>query len=114
MRKPALILGAVLMRPVDAAHAEDRRLETITARVIEHILIGSALRAAIWAVKLQRPGLVDPGARDIAGRHIASPGRLELYVVDRAVNLVGRGEDHTSLAASPAQRFEQGERAERI
>src|SRR5690242_7830284 len=47
MREPALVLGAVLMRPVDAAHAEDGGRKSIAARVIEDVLVGRPLRAAI-------------------------------------------------------------------
>ena len=63
MRDPALILGAVLMRAVDAAHAEHGSREPVAARIIEHVLVGGAFRAAIRAVELQRPGLGDAGAR---------------------------------------------------
>ena len=110
MRDPALVLGAVLMRPVDAAHAQHGSRETVAAGVIEHVLVGGAFRTAIRAVKLQRPGLGDAGAGERACRHVAGVAFDEIDVVDRAINLVCRGEDQPRRAAPSPQRFEQFER----
>lgn len=70
MRYPPLILGSVLMRAVDAAHSEHSRTDGEAARIVEDILVGSALRAAIRAVEAERPHLVDRA--QIAGRMVAN------------------------------------------
>ena len=51
MGDPALVFGAELVRPIDAAHAEHRRRQAEGAGIVEHILVGGALGAAIGAVK---------------------------------------------------------------
>ena len=66
MRDPALVLGAVLVRPVDAAHAEHGGRETEAAGVIEHVLVGGAFRTAVGAVELQRPVSAMPVAGERA------------------------------------------------
>src|SRR5207237_8605849 len=52
---PALVLGAHLPLPVDAAHPEYCRRDAETARIIEHVLVGGAFRAAIRRVEVERP-----------------------------------------------------------
>ena len=49
MRDPALVLGPVLVRAVDAAHPEDRRRDAVGVRPVEDVLVGGALRAAVRA-----------------------------------------------------------------
>ena len=111
MRQPALILSAVLMRPVDAAHAENSGREPIAAGIVEYVLIGRAFRAAVGAVELQRAALGDAAARQLTARHIAASGCRQVDVVDRAVYLVRRGEDQPRIGAVSAQRLQQIERA---
>ena len=59
VRDPTLIFGAVLMRPINTAHAENRRVDPIAACIVQNILIGGALRAAIRTMEAERVGLVD-------------------------------------------------------
>jgi hypothetical protein len=66
---PALILGAKLVWPVDAARAEDSRRETEGAGVVENVLIRAALGAAVGAAKLEGAVFADTEGlnRRIAG-----------------------------------------------
>src|SRR5690606_23124373 len=54
MRNPALILRAELPRPVNAAHPHDDGWQTEAAGVIQHVLIGSTLRAAVRRMQGER------------------------------------------------------------
>jgi hypothetical protein len=60
MGNPALVFGSELPLAVDAAHAQHRRRHLIAAGIIEHILVGRALRAAVRRVKFDWPALADP------------------------------------------------------
>src|SRR3954466_3957475 len=71
MRDPALVLGAELTWSVDAAHPQHRRSQAEHARVVGHILIGGALRAAIRAVKVERSVFPHPPSKLLARRDIA-------------------------------------------
>jgi hypothetical protein len=59
MGDPALVLGAELAGAVEAAHAEHDGGQTVHACVVEHVLVGGALGAAIGAEQLERTALVD-------------------------------------------------------
>src|SRR5690606_35556606 len=61
VRDPALVLRAELMWPVDAAHPEDDGPEAERTRIVEDVLLGHALGAAVGAVKLQTAILSDTG-----------------------------------------------------
>ena len=114
MRNPALILITELPWTVDTAHAHDRGTKTKDPRIVAGILVGGAFRAAIGAVELQRPGLCNAAARQFAARDITVSRLGQLDVVDRAIDLVGRGEDQPGRVAIPAQCFQQFEGAARI
>src|SRR5213075_1823477 len=59
VRDPSLILGAALVRAIDAAHAKYNRGEAKSARVVDYVLVSRAFRAAIGAVKIERAMLAD-------------------------------------------------------
>ncbi len=63
MGDPALVLRSHLPLAVDAAHPEHERRHAEAARVIEHILVGRALRAAVGRVEIERSALVDSAPR---------------------------------------------------
>src|SRR3954451_4387251 len=91
---PPLVLGAELVGPVDAAHAEDRRAQAVTARVVEHVLVRRPLRAAVGAVEVEPAVLGEAaGAQDLVARLVALPAAGQGEVLHAAVDLVGRGEE---------------------
>ena len=57
VRYPSLVLRAELARPVDAAHAKHGARDSVAACVVEHILIGRALRAAVGGGKERNDGV---------------------------------------------------------
>src|SRR5882672_12032426 len=57
MRDPALVLGSVLVRAVDAALAQDDGSHSKAAGVVAHVLVGGALAAAVRAVEVDRLAL---------------------------------------------------------
>ena len=59
MRDPPLIFGAELPGSVDTAQSEYDSGDSITARVITNVLIGSTLRASIGAVEVEWLPFVD-------------------------------------------------------
>ena len=71
MRHPALVLIAHLVRPVDAAHAEHHGRQSEGPRIVEHILIRRAFRAAVRTVEIQRSFLADAGTQRGVQRLIA-------------------------------------------
>ena len=72
VREPALVLGAELPRPVDAAHAQHAGGHAEAARVVQHVLVGRALGAAIGRVEARAAGprrcRARAGRRRSAGR----------------------------------------------
>src|SRR4051794_27602013 len=112
MRHPALVLGPHLAWAIDAAHAHDRGRHAEAAGIVEDVLVGGALRAAIGRVEIERAILADAlrAHRRIA-RQIGVVGRVEDDVGEIAVDLVGRGEDERGRVVPPAQRLEEAERA---
>src|SRR5215207_8690934 len=112
MRHPALVLGPHLARAIDAAHAHDCGRHAEAAGIVEDVLVGGALRAAIGRVEIERSILADAlrAHRRIA-RQIGFVGLVEDNVGEIAVDLVGRGEDEGGRVVPPAQRLEQAERA---
>jgi hypothetical protein len=62
MSEPTLIFGAELVRPINATHPEDDGRDVIRAREIPYVLIGSAFRAAVWSVEIERTKLIDAGS----------------------------------------------------
>ena len=93
MRDPALVLGAVLVRPVDAAHAEHRGRA------------GRSCGRSRARTDRRHPSSSRRGCGTASGRVSAMPvrrarpparsgwPRSASHVVDRAIDLVGRGED---------------------
>src|SRR5438477_5156783 len=65
VRDPALVLGTHLPLTVDAAHSEYRGRHTEAARIIEYILVGRALRAAVGRVEIEGSALIDPAPHGI-------------------------------------------------
>ncbi len=91
MRDPTLILVAVLVRSVDAAHPHDERSQSEAARVIEHVLIRGAFRAAVRAMKIQRSRLCDAVcAHALIAGYIAAGHLDDVDVRQTAVNFVRR------------------------
>ena len=111
MRHPALVLSAHLVQAVDAAHAEHHRGQAEGARVIEHILIGGALRAAVGAVKIERPLLADAGAQRGIERLIARAVLLQRQIGKPAVDLVGGSEEQRRRIVQRADLLQQIQRA---
>src|SRR5690606_36450712 len=98
VRDPALILRPELMRPVDAAHAEDGASKPEHPRVVENVLVGGALRAAVRSMDRERLILGDAARRDATlDGHPARRGSLELEPRDIAVDLVRRQEENSRL-----------------
>ena len=90
MRDPALVLGSHLARAVDAAHAHHAGRHAEAARVVEHVLIGGALRAAVGRVEVERAVLADALRADARiARHVGVVGLVERDVGEVAVDLVG-------------------------
>lgn len=83
---PALIEGGELAAAVDGGVAEDDRVEAETAGVVEHVLIGGALGAAVRGVELDGGGLVDAAMGD--ARLVAAGSLDEVEVLEVAVDLV--------------------------
>src|SRR5687767_14960779 len=54
VRDPTLIFVAVLVRPVNAAHAKDERRNSIGPRVLNDVLIRRAFRATVRTMKVER------------------------------------------------------------
>src|SRR5690606_9716123 len=115
VRDPALILRPELMRPADAAHAEDGASKPAHPRVVENVLVGGALRAAVRSVERAR---LFPGSA--ARRDPTSPspparrGSLELEPREIAVDRVRRQEENSRLVRRPTRGLEHVGRAERV
>src|SRR5581483_4027646 len=71
MRDPSLVFGAKLSRPGNARHPQDHGGKLIDSGEIVNILVGSAFRAAIRRMKVQRLRLRDPG---MVGIYVVRPG----------------------------------------
>jgi len=109
---PALVLGAELVRAVDAAHAEHRGGQPEAARVVEDVLLGARLRAAVRRAGLDGPLLVDAAAVERAvDRAPASALADQREVRQRAVDLVGGRVEQGRRRRLRAQRLEHLERA---
>src|SRR5205085_7632062 len=94
MRYPSLVLRTELMWTVNAAHSEYARRPAERARVVQHILIGCALRAAVRSVEIEWARFVD-SATPHAVLHwlITSAGVMQIDVGQIAVYFIGRGVD---------------------
>src|SRR4051794_38854053 len=64
MRDPPLVLGADLVRAINAAHAEHDCRNAIGASVVADVLVGGALGAPVRAVEIERSALGDAAERD--------------------------------------------------
>ena len=60
MSDPPLVFGTELMQSVNATHPENDSGQTERARIIEDVLIGRALRAAVGTVKIEPLIFADP------------------------------------------------------
>ena len=111
MGDPALVLGAHLARAVDAAHAQHRGRQAEGAGVVEHVLVGRALGAAVGRVEVERPVLADAVRADAGvARRVGVALAVQRHVGEVAVDLVGAGEDERHrLAAPAAERLQQRE-----
>ena len=98
-----MVLVAELARSVDAAHAEDRRCEPVGSSIVEHVLVGRALAAAVRTMELERTILgYSECSQVVIGRLVPRGRGLERDIVERAVDLVGgRVEDARRLLHAP-------------
>src|SRR3954469_13376354 len=80
MRHPTLVFAAILMRAVEAAHAQHSCLEPEYAGIVENILVGSAFGAAIGAVKRQRRVLSKTGRDASIARRVARAGTAKFAI----------------------------------
>src|SRR4051794_35918041 len=71
MRKPALVLVSELPRPINAAHPQNRRPQSIDARIVADILIGGALRTPVRTIEIQASGLADAALEPFVERDVA-------------------------------------------
>ena len=95
MRHPALVLGSVLMRAVDAALPKHHGVHVKTPRVVAHVLVGGPFAAAVRAVEVERLGLLARSA----------------LVVELAIDLVRGCEHEGRIGIGLADRFEDVQRA---
>jgi hypothetical protein len=112
MGDPALVLGAELARAVDAAHAQHRGRQAEGPGVVEHVLVGRALGAAVGGGEVESGGLVDAVAAQgrVLGR-VAAGGEAGRHAGEAAVDLVGAGEDERRAGRLGAQGLENVEGA---
>ena len=106
MGDPTLILCAMLVRSVNAAHAKHDARQAIAACVIQHVLIGCALRAAIRAVERQGAALVDSGSRNFVRWTVTTGSSSQRYVLKCAIHLVRGRKDESGGTAAVAQSLE--------
>src|SRR5690606_11445562 len=66
MRDPALVFGAELARTVDAAHAEHRGGQPKRGGIVENVLIGHALGAAVRRAEIEATIFADAMPAHIA------------------------------------------------
>jgi hypothetical protein len=112
VRDPALILGAELVRTVNAAHSEDDRRQPEGARVVEDVLVRGALRTAIRAVKIDRARFADARHPRVGVRwDVTAFVGHELHVFQVAVHLVRRREQERWRFGQRAQRLQEVQRA---
>ncbi len=98
---PALVVGGELAAAVDGGVAKDDGVQAEAARVVEHVLVGGALGAAVGRVELDGGGFVD--AALMRARLVARLGFDEVEVFEIAVDLVGGGVDDGGVAACTAR-----------
>src|SRR5690606_18665975 len=112
MRDPALIAARPLAGPVDAAHPKDDALDSEAVAVVEHVLVGGALRAAVRTDEIERAVLADTIGADVDVLRDA-PLRLDAHrdVLERAVHLVSRRKYKARARAARAHRLEHVQRA---
>src|SRR5688500_1718888 len=90
MRHPALIFIAVLMRPINTAHAKHQRGNSIRARVINDVLISGAFGTAVRTMKVERPVFSDSSLANRDVRRLVARGLFrEFEIGEISVNLVG-------------------------
>src|SRR5437763_9384648 len=85
---PALIFGAELMRPVDAAHSEDHGRQPKGSRVVEDVLVGSTFGTSIRAVKIEPLIFANPTAGNrFIDWLVTVVGYAEVDIIQAAVDL---------------------------
>ncbi len=95
MGDPALVLRPHLPLPIDAAHAQHGGRHAEAAAIIEDILIRCSLGTAIGRVEIERAALVYAMfAQRPFGRMVSVALQLELDILQAAIDLVRRREDH--------------------
>ena len=100
VRDPALVFGAELARPVDAALAQDGGAQTEGMGVVEDVLVGGSFRTAVRGAERKRAGLVDAAIADPRVHRDGAVQRLlHLQISQGAVDFVGAGEDKRRLGA---------------
>src|SRR5262245_2510716 len=112
MSHPPLIFVSKLSRPVDAAHTEYNGRETVDSMIVPHILVSSALRAAIRRVEVQGPCFEHAQRR--VTELIASIRLKNGHIFKAAVHLVGGGEDKRWTPPALAHRLKHIKGAKRI
>src|SRR5690606_22256566 len=110
MGHPPLILGPELTWAVDAAHPEDDGRHIIGAGIVEHVLIGGTLGAAVRAVEIQNLRFVhtEPANRWIE-RFVSISTPNEGEVLQRSVYLVCRSEDDERRIGAGSGSLEYGQ-----
>src|SRR4051794_9046819 len=112
MRDPALVFGAELARPVDAAHAHHRATQPEHARVVPNILVGGPFRTSIGTMKIEWGFFADAGLRRPILRLAARAAAAHLGIGEKAaVHLVGRGKQNRCCGIELAHRFKHVQRA---
>jgi hypothetical protein len=112
---PTLVLVALLVRAVDAAHAEHQGGQAEAPGVVEHVLVGASLGASVRAAELQGTSLADPVVPPgPVPRFVALTPFVDLDVVETAVHLVGRGEQQRGPLVEPAKLLEEGDGAGQV
>ena len=86
-----------------------------TAGVIQHVLIGTAFRAAVRRQKLQRLVFADTASGKRFVLRLPPPGALaKLDIAELAVHFVCRSKQHGKTCRSVAHCFQNIERAQEI
>ena len=94
VREPALVLGPALPWAVDAAHPEHHRGDLEAVGIVEDVLIGGALRAAVGRAKREPAMLANPvGLHRVVDRTPARAFEPQRQIGQAPVHLVG-GREH--------------------
>ena len=97
---------------VDSRVAKDDGVEAVAARIIEHVLVSGALRAAVGRLEIQSHRFVQ--AIGVVRGDIARHRLAQAHAGKFAVHFVARRIDHGSLGTTTADVFQQIDRAEHV